>query len=225
MVPISPPERGATPSSKDLPACAFSLSRLSLICRTERHALPPAATSPPLPPPLSPGWPSPEGRAGPPSLDISPPSMPLGAGRTCVCCCKTHLLTKSSFSLRESFSTSNRLKSFETTRLWRRTLDRAPNSLLGAPRCLAGRANSTLFWVPRRPPLGPAAPPGPNLRTGPRPVTTLGARAGRNPQKGAPEVLQQQERSQTMPPKAKLPHRCGELTTLGQSLNLGTEVF
>jgi len=68
-----------------------------------------------------------------------------GAERTCVCCCKTHLLAKSSFSSRESFSTSKRLKSFETTGPWRRTLDQAPNSLLGAPRCLTGRAISTWF--------------------------------------------------------------------------------
>ena len=45
------------------------------------------------------------------------------------------------------------------------------------------------------------------------------------PAEGHPEVLHQEERSQPMPPKAKLPRQSGELTTLGQSLNLGTEVF
>ena len=44
------------------------------------------------------------------------------------------------------------------------------------------------------------------------------ARAGRNPQKGAPEVLHQEERSQPMPPKAILPHHRGELITYGQPL-------
>ena len=50
MVPISPPERGATSASKDIPAYAFSLSCFFSNIQNRPTGPPPSGNAPPAPP-------------------------------------------------------------------------------------------------------------------------------------------------------------------------------